>query len=528
MDQSVPVIKPWVPEWLIRGIIFMVVLPSWLLFGLSVTNTAAAVGYYGFEPADVQYSVIVFFAALVSYYALERRFFEYLGPKEYFVVGTLIHFIAAFVCYHTHNLYVLLLFRFIQGMANCGITSICITLIFGRLRSERSREIGYSVYYGSMLCSAPFCLLLTAQLVDAYDYSVIYKAMMYFLLPGAIGLYLILNSVRLHKKIPLYQIDWASFVIYSSFLCLLGYVCVYGQQYYWLQDRRIQASVVALIALLILHYYRQSALKRPSHHMNAMWYRNFWVGLVLLSILYLIRGSLVFTTLYFGNSLGMDPIHISYIMIANICGIASGVLIASRLMLLKKSMRMILSNGFLILLVFHTWMIFLFSTEADMATFILPLLLQGLGVGLLMTPIIVFCISSVPKQIAVTAAATAVLFRFLGFVASTAMVNYYQLYNQANHVNRFQEDLSILNGAAIDRMETYKSLLLGKGIPADQATNMANKLFSKSVELQAQLRSAVDYYKLISILLVVVILVIAFFPYINRTIINVKSRQPAP
>ena len=523
-----PVIKSWVPEWLIRGIIFMVVLPSWLLFGLSVTNTAAAVGYYGFEPADVQYSVIVFFAALVSYYALERRFFEYLGPKEYFVLGTLIHLLAAFICYQTRNLYVLLLFRFIQGMANCGITSICITLIFGRLQSERSREIGYSVYYGLMLCSAPFCLLLTANLVDAYDYSIIYKAMMYFLLPGAIGLYFILNSVRLQKKIPLYQVDWASFLIYSAFLCLLGYVCVYGQQYYWFQDQRIQISVVALIALMVIHYYRQSALKRPSHHLNAMWYRNFWVGLVLLSVLYVIRGTLVFTTSYFGGNLGMDPIHISYLMVANICGIVVGVLIASRLMLLKQSMRLMLSYGFITLLIFHVWMVFLFNTEADADTFILPLSLQGLGVGLLMTPIIIFCISSVPKEIAVTAAATAVLFRFLGFVASTAMVNYYQLYNKTNHVNRFQEDLSVLNGVATDRISMYKNLLLGKGIPADQATNMASKLFSNAVELQAQLRAAIDYYKLISILLVVVIVVIALFPYINRTIISVKSRQPAP
>lgn len=523
-----PVIKTWVPEWLIRGIIFMVVLPSWLLFGLSVTNTEAAVGYYGFEPADVQYSVIVFFAALVSYYALERRFFEYFGPKEYFIVGTLVHLIAAFVCYHTHNLYVLLLFRFIQGMANCGITSICITLIFSRLQSERSREIGYSVYYGLMLCSAPFCLLLTAHLVDSYDYSVIYKAMMYFLLPGAIGLYCILNSVRLQKKIPLYQIDWASFVIYSSFLCLLGYVSVYGQQYYWFQDRRIQTSVFALIALVVIHYFRQSALKRPSHHVNAMWYRNLWVGLVLLFILYLIRGSLVFTTSYFGSILGMDPIHISYIMVTNICGIVFGVLVASRLMLLKRPMRMMLSYGFFILLLFHVWMVFLFSSEADAETFILPLLLQGLGVGLLMTPIIVFCISSVPKEVAVTAAATAILFRFLGFVASMAIVNYFQLYNKANHVNRFQEELSVLNGDAVHRIAKYESLLLGKGIPADQATNMANKLFFQSVELQAQLRAAVDYYKLISIFLVVVVLVIAMFPYINRTIITVKSRQPAP
>ncbi|PIH03158.1 hypothetical protein CS542_02845 [Pedobacter sp. IW39] len=30
---------------------------------------------------------------------------------------------------------------------------------------------------------------------------------------------------------PLYQLDFYSFIIYSSVLCLLGYTLVYGQQY---------------------------------------------------------------------------------------------------------------------------------------------------------------------------------------------------------------------------------------------------------------------------------------------------------
>src|SRR3954447_23383120 len=78
MVNKIPVFKSWVPEWMIRAVIFIVVLPSMALFGLSTANGAAATGYYGIEPADVQYSMIVFYAAVASFFALERRFFSSL------------------------------------------------------------------------------------------------------------------------------------------------------------------------------------------------------------------------------------------------------------------------------------------------------------------------------------------------------------------------------------------------------------------------------------------------------------------
>lgn len=62
----------------------------------------------------------------------------------------------------------------------------------------------------------------------------------------------------------------------------------------------------------------------------------------------------------------------------------------------------------------------------------------------------------------------------------------------------------------------------------DQAARVANSLLNRSVNAQAQLRYAMDYYYFISWILVVVILIIALYPYINRTIVNVKSNQPAP
>ena len=506
----------------------MVILPSMGLFGLSTANGAAAAGYYGIEPADVQYSMVVFYAAVASFFALERRFFTFIAVKQYLVISTIIQVFTSYVCYNTHNLHLLFVFRFLQGMANCASTSICITLIFNRLSSERAREIGYSVFYCILLCISPFTTLVTAPVIDAFDFNVLYKAIIFLYIPGSVLLFAIMNNVRLNRKFPLYQIDWPSFIIYALALCLIGYVLVYGQQYYWLQDRRIAISVVAIVLLLGIHIIRQLKLKRPYLTLEVFNYRNYKIGALLVFILYICRGAFGVVSTYFGTVLGMDPIHIAYMLLVNMLGIILSVIVASRLIVMKKPMRFVWMAGFAFLLAFHVWMQFLFSTQANASAFIVPLFIQGVGAGMLMTPIIVFMVSSVPPHLGGAASATGVFFRFTGFCSSIALINYFSLAKQSEHYNRFQHTLTELNPGVIQQITGYRQLLISRGMAPDQAAKAANGLLARSVHAQTQLRYAMDYYQLISWVILIVILLIALYPYINRTVVNVKANQPAP
>jgi len=507
---------------------FIVIIPGLLLFGLSTASAAGAAGYYGIEPADVQYSMIAFYAAVAGFFALERRFFVFTATREYFLISTLLQVVTSYICFHTHSLSVLFAFRFIQGMANCMSTSICITLIFGSLRSERAREIGYSVFYGLLLCITPVSTIVTAPIIDAFDFNVLYKFIIFAYVPGTLLLLLIMNNIRLSKKMPLYQLDFYSFFLYSCLLCSLGYILLYGEQYYWFQDQRIVYNAMACIALLALIIFRQLHLKRPYLNLAVFKSRNFNIGILMILTLYIVRGALGITSQYFATVLGMDPIHIGYLMIANIGGIFLGVLVSSRLIILKRPMRLIWLYGFFLLLIFHVWMWFLFSTQADAGTFIIPLIVQGVGAGMLMAPIIIFMISSVPAALAGSASAMGVFFRFLGFCSSIAIINYFQLQHKAIHVNRFQDQLSGVDGIAGDRLTAYAKALSAKGVAPDQSVRIARGLLGRAVDAQASLRTMMDYYLFISIVLFVILLVIALFPYLNKTRINLLASQPSP
>ncbi|GAA4311979.1 MFS transporter [Mucilaginibacter gynuensis] len=528
MSAEIPVFRTWVPEWLIRLGLLLLVLPGIVLFSLSISNINAAAGYYGISPNDAQYSMIILYASTASFVVLEKRFFRSIACKEYLLIVVLILVATCYICYIVKSFYVLLIFRFLQGMLTSCTLSITLTLMFSRLHNERSKEIGYSVVYCVLLCVSPLSTLFTAQIIDDFNFNVIYKCAMFSFIPGGVLMTVMMNNIRLDRKLPLYQLDWPSFLLYSAALCLIGYVMVYGQQYEWLDDTRIEMSLIAIGLLLITFVVRQLYAKRPYFYIQAFGHRNFLLAVLLLFVFYISRGSFGITTSYMGSVLGIDPINMGYLLIYNIAAIVVSVTIASRLILQKTPTRLILIYGFSLLLVFHLYMCFMFGSQANSIDLIFPLILQGLGAGMLMVPIILFVVSSSPIQYGTTGSAVGIFVRFTGFCSSIALVNYFQLYQQKDHVNRFQDQLGGTSGLLSQRLNLYKQVLTGKGMATDQAIKASTALLNKGITQQAQLRSAVDYYQMISWMLLAVILVIALFPSISRTIIRLKNDQPAP
>ncbi|PTQ98266.1 MFS transporter [Mucilaginibacter yixingensis] len=525
VDQ--PVFKSWVPEWGIRIIIFLVMLPSLGLFGLSMANSTAAAGFYGIEPPDVQFTMIVFYAAVASFYSFETRLFSYIDIKNYLILSTGLELITSYVCYATKDPIVLTIFRFLQGLGSCAATSICITLIFNRLQTERAREIGYSVFYCILLIISQLTTLVTAPMLDAVDYSALYKGIIYLYLPGSMLLYLVLNNVRLEKRMPLYQLDWASFVLYAAAICLLGFVLIYGQQYYWFADARITGAAIASALLFALYGLRQRSLKRPYLSFKVFKYRNYCTGALLLFVLYLCRGSLNVTSLFFTAVLGLDPLHLGIVLMANMAGIIVGVMISSRMTLTKRPMRWITLSGFLLMLIFHVWMTQMFTVQANLDEFIVPLMLHGLGAGLLMVPVILFMISAVPPALGKSASGMGVLVRFCGFCSSLACINYFADHSKTQHYTRFLQNLTTDNVLWGQRTAAYAGALQSKGLSNDAAAKAANGLVAKGMSTQLQIRFSMEYYQWIAVILVILLIFIALYPYFKKTLINTGNNAPS-
>ena len=528
MDKAFPIFRRWVPEWLVKVLLFLVILPSLVLFFLPMANINAASGYYGCEPLDIQFAVALFYAGYVGFYSLERRFFSFLATKEYFIVFTVLQVLATLVCFQTHELSILFPVRFFQGMLFSCTVNLSLSLMFTRLHSERAREISFSVFFGMLLCALPFNNLVTADLIDNFDFNTVYKTAIFSYLPGLALLLLSMNNIRLNIRFPLYQLDWESFVLYSIILCLTAYILLFGQEYYWLEDQRIRNSTIALAFALLIYILRQQRMKRPYLHLGIFKFRNYKVGILLLLVMYICRFASGLTNTFFATVLRLDPMHVSYINAVNLAGLVAGVIIACCLILQKRRIRVIWISGFTLLLAFHVAMFFLFDTQANENNFFAPLFLQGLGVGLLMVPTIVYSLSAVPMSMGASASAFCLAIRYLGFCLSIALINYFELLEKGRHYSAFQDHLTRLDPAVKQIFSKQPLHLLGKGLQPSQTLKATNKLLVSSLQAQTQIRFAMDYYEIMSWLLVATLLMIALFPRLNKTVAYLKSRRLSP
>ncbi|WP_228434565.1 efflux MFS transporter permease [Chryseobacterium indologenes] len=528
MARKLPIFKRWVPEWLVKIILFSMTLPGIIIFFLPLSNMNAAAGYYGCEPADIQFAVALFYAGYVGFYSLERRFFSFLAAKEYFLIFTTLQIVACLICYYTSEIYILFPVRFLQGILFAGNVNLSLTLMFTRLSSERGREISFSVFFGILLCALPFNNLITADLIDSFNFNIVYKTAIFSYLPGLIFLMLTMSNYRPHARFPLYKLDWQSFVLYGIMLVLVGYITIFGQEYYWLEDVRIQGSVIAIIVLSAISVIRQYAHKRPYIDLRVFRYRNFKVGLLILFIMYICRFASGITNNYFAGELHLDPFHISYINIFNISGLVLGVIVACCMVLQKKKIQYIWVPGFLMLLAFHALMYYSFDIQANEFNYYIPLFVQGLGVGLLMVPTIIFIISSVPASIGPSAAATALAIRYLGFCISIALINYYELFEKSRHYNAFQDHLTAADPEVKNFLHQQTAKLMAKGMPDDHAVKAAHKILVAKINIQDHVRFAMDYYEMMVWLLFASLLLIIIFPYLNRTVLYLKSRRLSP
>lgn len=528
MDNGIPIFKSWVPGWAIKIILFSLILPTLVLFFLPFANINAAAGYYGCEPADMQFSVALFYAGYIAFYSLERRFFNFLAAKEYFLVFTILEVLTTLVCYLTDDPYLLFPIRFFQGMLFSSTVNLSLSLMFTRLHSERAREISFSVFFGMLICVLPFTNLVTADLIDSFNFNLVYKGALFSYLPCLCLIMVCMNNVRLNVRFHLYKLDWQSFVFWSTILVLLGYITIYGQEYYWLEDPRIFYSTVAMCVTMLIYIVRQKVLKRPYLDLEIFRFRNFKFAALLIGILYICRFAANITNAFFASVLKLDPIHISYLNTFNLAGLIIGIIISCAMILQKRSIRFIWFPGFILLLAFHVIMFFLFATQANEDNFYIPLLIQGLGVGIIMVPTIVYAVSAVPVAIGASATSICSTMGYIGFCVSAACINFYELYEKSRHYNAFQDHLTKVDRTALHALLLRSTDLLSKGITLKQSARGANKQLVNTVNQQIQIRFAMDYYELMSIMLIITLLLIAVFPYLNRTAVYLRSRRLAP
>lgn len=521
--RTIPIFKDWVPEWLARSVIFSVLITSLFSFAL-YSRPLSMTGYYGIEPTDVQYAMVLTYASAVTFLALDFRIVKYFTSRKYLLIGLAMNVGCSLICFYTKNWGLFLICGLLQGIACALLCSIVLNMVFPRLHATRARVIGYTVFYGGLQISTPFYAIYCSTVLHFFDFNWLFYGLIIILIPVLFAVLITMNAkARFHKKIPLYQVDWMGYLFYTVFCLLIGYILVYGQQLNWFGSPLIVLLTVAGFLLLFLFVIRETRLKRPLINLQIFKARNFAIGLLLLFAFYIFKGTTGLTYGYLEAVLGTDPLHIIPIWIAVILGTGISMFVTARFVLMGIRLIRMIILGFVIMALYYSYMLTFIAVTGETKDFILPMFIYGVATGVLFVPIVSFTASSAPAKIAFNASLIGIFARFVGFCTSMAINNYVQLYTKAAVTEKVREAVSETNPQWSLTLQNIQKAYLHTGNDVYTAKVASNVYVNYFMKEQIIARATRYYFDIMLIGLVCLIVLLIFLPKIQHVVMKLRK-----
>jgi DHA2 family multidrug resistance protein len=525
--HKIPIFKNWVSEWLARVVIFLVLLTSLFSFAI-YSRPLSMAGYYGVEPTDVQYAMVLTYAAAVTFLALDFRIIKYFTSRKYLLIGLAFNAITCLTCFYTKNWGLFLVCGFIQGIVCALLCSIVLNMVFPRLHTSRARVIGYTVFYGGLQISIPFYAIYCSLMLNFFDFNWLFYGVNILVLIVLLTVLITMNpKARFHKKIPLYQVDWIGYLFYTVFCLLVGYILVYGQQLGWFGSTLILFLTLSGILLLILFIIREIRLKRPLINLQIFSARNFVLGLLLLFAFYVFKGTTGLTYGYLEAILGTDPLHVIPLWVAVILGTTISMFVTARFILTGTPLMKIIISGFMILAMYYVYMLMFISTTGETTDFIFPMFIYGIATGILFVPIVAFTASAAPAKIAVNVSFIGIFARFVGFCASMAINNQVQLYTKSAVREKVRESVNQTNPQLSQTLQQIQNAYLNAGNDLYTSKSISDGYLNTLIKQQILARSTRDYYDIMLIGLMCLIVILILLPTIQNAAVKLrKSNLP--
>ncbi|WP_262706928.1 MFS transporter [Taibaiella koreensis] len=498
----------------------MTCLFSFAFFSSPVT----VMGFYGVQPTDVQYAMIVIYGSCVAFLALDFRIVKYFAPRKYLMMALAVNAVCSLLCFHSRDWTLFVICQFVQGVTCALMSGIVLQLTFPRLESTRARVIAYSLLYGSIQISVPFYAIYSSVVLHFYDFNWLFYGFTIMLTVLAFVVLLTMNSkARFTKKIPLYQVDWVGYLFYVSFILISGYILIYGRQLGWFDSPLIILLGLSNVTILMLFVSRATKLKRPLIDLHIFKVKNFVIGLLLLFSFYIFKGSTGLAYGYLEVILGNDPLSTIPIWIAVIAGTVLSMFVTSRFVLMGFNLVRMIIAGFGIMALYYAYMILFVSVQGETSDFILPMFIYGVATGVLFVPIVSFTSSAAPPKIALNASLIGILARFTGFTTSLVLNNEIQLFSKSAVREKLRETLTETNPQLPVTLLDIQNKYINAGSDIYTAKGASGAFFNKLVGQQILARATRDYYDLMLVGLIFIIAVLLFLPQIRKVVLRLKK-----
>ena len=467
-------------------------------------------GSIGATTTEIAWVVTAYAISNVIIIPLTSMLSDLFGRKTYFTGSVVLFTFASLMCGLSTNLWMLVFWRFVQGIGGGGLLSTAQSIIIGAFPPEKI-STGNAIFGMGIILGPTFGPTLGGYITDNFNWHWIF----FVNIPiGIVATILAWTFVTDREgAVKPRKIDWWGIIFLVSSVGSLQYVLEEGASKDWFEsDEIITFSIIAVVGL-IAFIIRELRIDYPA--VNIRLYKNF--NLAMGSLMNFMLGFLLFVTvfifpLFAQISLGWTPTQTGVFMIPS--ALCSGLTmpIVGKMLGSGKNPKTIIIIGILITFVFLMMMSFS-SPDSNQYNFYFPFVLRGIGLAFMMSPILSLAVAGLRGKDMAQAIGLANMIRQLGGAVGIALINVFLVNKNAEVRGSMLGYVTDYNNASTDRIAGLAQNFMSKGYSAEDAQTLAYKTMDGMVFKQQALVSYDQGFFVVGILILFCIPIVLFIRY---------------
>ncbi len=317
------------------------------------------------------------------------------GRKRYLVFSISLFTLSSLLCGMAWNIQSLVFFRILQGIAGGGMQPLSQSILLESFPPSQ-HGMANAIFGVGMMFGPIMGPVMGGWITDNWSWHWVF----YVNVPiGIVSLFMVLLFIsdppyleRIRMKI-----DYWGLVFLGVGIGCLQMVLDRGRGKDWFSSELIVWLSVVAVSALIFFVLVERFAKHPIVNLRAFKDGTFTLGnVVMFFIMFNLYGSIVILPIYLQKLMGYTALHSGLVLAPG--GIGSLIILpVAGILVTRLNPKLLLAVG-IILTGYSTYLMSLFSQQADFATVLWPRVVMGIGMGMTMVPHMTLSLSHIPKQ----------------------------------------------------------------------------------------------------------------------------------
>lgn len=408
-----------------------------------------------------------------------------IGRRLYFTSSVVVFTLTSLLCGLSSNLWILVLWRFIQGVAGGGLLSTAMSIVLGAFPPEQAKT-GFLTFALGIMIGPIFGPVLGGYITDTLSWHWIFFVNVPLGVVGAVLSWKYITD--LPDAVRPTKIDWAGIAFIAMALGSLQYVLEEGSIHDWFDSVEIRIFFTISICSFIAFVWRELTTDHPAVELRL--YSNF--NLVLGNVIGMMYGIMANGTLFIFPllaqvSLGWTATQTGAFLISG--GIVGAVgMIAGKKLLVNVSPKIQMIAG-LIIVIISLLPMALISPDASKDDFFWPFIIRNVGVALVAPNMIGIAVGTLRGKDLAQATGLSTMTRQLGGAIGVALISIYTTRNSAFVRSNLVGHITEYNTATQERTALLTQNFISAGYATDEAKTAAYQMLDHSIISQQTLLS---------------------------------------